>query len=88
MNTNKQTKENADSSDSTFHPHRRRSVVETAGCELVGFRDKSIPEATIVVGRDLPADPGGLVNGNQVGGRLRINGQLSFGASNFSTCHN
>lgn len=63
--------------------HWRRGVVQAAGCKFIGFGDEGITEPAVVVGRDLATDATGLIDVDQVGCRLRIDGQFACSASDF-----
>lgn len=71
---------------STLQPHRRRRVVQAAGREFVGLGDEGVPESTVIVRWDLAPDPAGLVDVDQVRGRLGVDGQLACCSGDFGGC--
>lgn len=65
--------------DSRVKTERRRGVVQSRGSELVGLSDESLTEAAVVVGRNLTADTGRLVQVDKVQLGLGVDSDLAVG---------
>lgn len=70
----------------TLQAHRGRRVVQAARRELVGFGDEGVTETAIVVWGDLASNAVGLVDVDQVRGRLGVDGEFASSTGDFGGC--
>lgn len=76
----------ANGSHGSLEAHRRRDVIQTAGCELVGLSDEGLAEPAVVVRRDFASNATRLIDVDQVRCRLCVNSEFACGAGDFSGC--
>lgn len=76
----------ANGSHGPLEAHRRRGVIQTAGCELVGLSDEGLAEPTVVVRRDFASNATRLIDVDQVRCRLCVNSEFACGAGDFNIC--
>lgn len=69
-----------DGHDGTLEPERYFSIVEAAGGKLVGLGDEGVTEPTVIVWGNLAPNSGRVVDVDQVGLRLGVDGEFAFGS--------
>ena len=81
-----QSSSDPDRSDGALQLHRQLRVIETGSSELIRLSDESLPEASVVVRRDLAPDTSRLVDVDQVGDGLGVDGQLTLCTDDLGAC--